>query len=240
MFIWELYTFAQRRIRTCRIQLFQNPPVIIPFWSSYIGLVVLHWLTFILIFATFFLRSGEGGEGGRGGSSLIAGFPNLSLHMILGIIVLLLLIIRLVVRWRAKRPDWATTGNSFMDKIGELTHWALYLFTFGMVISGLILAMQGNRLVRTFGLAGTNSGQFNQSQQGQFQPGQFPPPGSGEGFRPGGFGRGNPLFILGSMHGLIWVVLFLLILLHVGAAFYHQLFIKDNLLGRMWFGRQTE
>ena len=209
------------------------------------ALVVLHWLTFILIFAAFFIRSGDGGEG-RGGS-LIPNFSDLGLHMILGLTVLLVLLIRLVVRWRTKRPDWASTGSSFSDKIGELTHWALYLFTFGMVITGIILAMQGNRLARTFGIGGTSVPQFAQGQrppEGQFQPGQFPPPGrgEGEGFRPGGggFGRGNPLFILGRLHGLIWVVLFLLILLHIGAAFYHQFFVKDNLLGRMWFGRQTE
>jgi len=205
------------------------------------ALVVLHWLTLILIFATFFLRGGEGGREG-GGASLIPNFPDLGLHMILGIIVLLLLLVRLVVRWRTKRPQWASTGNNLMDRIGELTHWALYLFTFGMVITGLVLAMQGNRLFRTFGLGGSSAPQFSQGQrppEGQFQPGQIPPPGGGEGFRPGGFGRGNPLFILGRMHGLIWIVLFLLILLHVGATFYHQFFLRDNLLGRMWFGRQT-
>jgi cytochrome b561 len=32
----------------------------------------------------------------------------------------------------------------------------------------------------------------------------------------------------------------LLVLLHVGAALYHQFFLKDNLLGRMWYGKQTE
>ena len=39
------------------------------------------------------------------------------------------------------------------------------------------------------------------------------------------------------MHGFIAPTFFLLILLHVGAAFYHQLFIKDNLLSRMWYGK---
>jgi cytochrome b561 len=39
-------------------------------------------------------------------------------------------------------------------------------------------------------------------------------------------------------HGLISTVLLLLILLHVGAAFYHQFFLKDNLLSRMWFGKR--
>lgn len=39
-------------------------------------------------------------------------------------------------------------------------------------------------------------------------------------------------------HGLISTVLLLLILLHIGAAFYHQFILKDNLLSRMWFGKR--
>ena len=39
-------------------------------------------------------------------------------------------------------------------------------------------------------------------------------------------------------HGLVSTVLLLLILLHVGAALYHQFILRDNLLSRMWFGRK--
>jgi cytochrome b561 len=38
-------------------------------------------------------------------------------------------------------------------------------------------------------------------------------------------------------HGLISSLLSILILLHIGAALYHQLMRKDGLLGRMWFGQ---
>lgn len=38
-------------------------------------------------------------------------------------------------------------------------------------------------------------------------------------------------------HGLISWLLLGLIVLHFGAAMYHQFFLKDNLLGRMWFGK---
>lgn len=38
-------------------------------------------------------------------------------------------------------------------------------------------------------------------------------------------------------HGLTSTVLLLLILLHFGAAMYHQFIRKDNLLARMWFGK---
>jgi cytochrome b561 len=171
-------------------------------------LVSLHWIIAILIFSTFLLA----GDNEGGGAATIAGIPTLGVHMLLGITILILLTIRLIVRWRTQHPDWATAGNRFLDKVGELTHWALYLFTFGMTITGISLATRGNRFARAFGLAVS-------APTGQLRP------------------RG---FSIGMFHGLIWFFLFLLILLHVGAALYHQFILKDNLLGRMWYGKQTE
>lgn len=39
-------------------------------------------------------------------------------------------------------------------------------------------------------------------------------------------------------HGLTYSLLFIVILLHVGAALFHQFVRKDNLMARMWFGRR--
>jgi cytochrome b561 len=44
-------------------------------------------------------------------------------------------------------------------------------------------------------------------------------------------------FAARMLHGFIAPALVLLVLLHVGAAFYHQLALKDNLLSRMWYGK---
>ena len=43
--------------------------------------------------------------------------------------------------------------------------------------------------------------------------------------------------LIGAFHVLGWFFAFLLILLHVGAALYHQFILKDNLMKRMWFGK---
>ncbi len=142
------------------------------------ALVALHWLIALFVFAAALLAMG-GGEGGRGGIT-IAGLPIFGLHMILGITVLVLLVVRLILRWRTQRPDWATTGSAFLDKIGELTHWALYLFTFVITITGLILALQTNRLARVFSPVGAPREQFTPGQLQQS--GQFP---SGEQFQLG-------------------------------------------------------
>ncbi len=206
--------------------------------------VLLHWLIAALIIITALLAGGGEGEGRRQAAAGAGGISALGLHMILGMAVLLLLAIRLVVRWRIKAPEWATTGNSLLDRIGRWTHIALYFFAFAVTITGLILALQTNRLARVFNPSA--GGQFGpgQFQPGQvppqgFQPGLFPPP---DGFRgeggEGSFARGGRFF-LGAFHGASWTILLLLIILHVAAALYHQFWRRDNLFGRMWFGNRT-
>jgi len=139
-------------------------------------------------------------------------FSTIGIHMIFGIVVLGLLIVRLIVRWTTKHPEWASTGNQFFDWVGGLTHFGLYLLTFSMVITGIILADQRGILAQTFGIGSTPT--------------------------PGSFGRGG--FSLGFLHGGIWALLAILMILHIGAALYHQFIVKDNLLARMWFGKKNE
>jgi cytochrome b561 len=207
------------------------------------ALVALHWLIAILVFGAFFLaqeneggrersRPGEGNFPPQGfqqgtppqnfqaGNPPPGGFPQeggqsilskIGIHMVFGSIVLVLLIARLFVRWRTPLPEWLTAGNKFFDWIGNLTHWGLYILTFAMTITGIILADQRGTLARVFGIGST------------------PTPGS---FRRGGFN-------LGMLHGGIWTLLLLFIILHVGAALYHQFIRRDHLLQRMWFGKSA-
>ncbi len=204
--------------------------------------VILHWLIAALIILTALLAGGGEGEGRRAAAG-IGGISTLGVHMILGITVLVLLAIRLVVRWRIRPPEWATTGSSLLDLVGRWTHIALYFFAFAVTITGLILALQTNRLARVFSPSGTGPFGPGQFQPGQvppqgFQPGQFPPGGfRGEGGE-GGFARGGRFF-LGAFHGASWTILLLLIILHVAAALYHQFWRRDNLFGRMWFGNRA-
>jgi cytochrome b561 len=171
------------------------------------ALVTLHWLIMLLVFGTLFMLGGA--EEGEGGAS--AGVAqSINMHMIVGVVVLLLMAIRLLVRWRTERPEWATTGNAFLNKIGEWTHYALYFFTFAITVTGIALAAQTNQLAGLFGGGG-----------GRVE---------GEGIR----------FGLGAFHGLSWSLLALLIFLHTAGALYHQFIVKDNLFARMWFGNQSE
>jgi cytochrome b561 len=202
------------------------------------ALVALHWLIAILIFGAALLGGeNEGGrERGEGRNFTQPGFQQrvpppqgfpqggfppqqgsqnifskIGIHMIVGIAILILLVVRLLVRWTTKHPDWASAGNKLFDWVGNLTHLGLYVLTFAMAITGIILASQRGQLARVLGI-GT--------------------------FTPGGFRRGG--FSLGFLHGGVWTLLLLLIVLHIGAALYHQFILKDNLMSRMWFGKQTE
>ncbi len=47
-----------------------------------------------------------------------------------------------------------------------------------------------------------------------------------------------PADLTPALHGLLFPLFGLLILLHILAAFYHQFILKDNLLARMWYGKQ--
>ena len=199
------------------------------------ALVVLHWLIAILIFSAFFLIQANEGEGrerfqprqgnlptarqqgipvqlGNSPQGFSQGIQNvfstIGLHMMAGLSVLALLIIRVFVRWRTRHPAWASTGIKLFDWLGNLTHLGLYLLTFAMVITGIFLADSRGVLARTFGIGST------------------PTPGVRRGFS------------LGMFHEGVWILLILLIALHVGAALYHQFIVKDNLLGRMWFGKE--
>jgi cytochrome b561 len=156
-------------------------------------MVVLHWLTVILIL-------GAGTLSGTGGSSPI------SVHMILGSLLLVTMVTRLIVRFTVRRPAWANTGNPFLNKLGELVHIGLYAAAFYILALGGVIALQTNLLGYALG-----TGSVVRASEGVHR--------------------------LHTFHQLGWMAVLGLLLLHIGGAVYHQFLLKDNLLGRMWFGR---
>jgi cytochrome b561 len=93
-------------------------------------LVTLHWLTVVLLLGAGLLSE----SGGR---------SPISIHMILGALLLVVMLIRLVVRLTTKHPAWADTGNALLNKLGEAMHYALYLVVF--FILGIGAAMANSR-----------------------------------------------------------------------------------------------
>lgn len=165
-------------------------------------MVTLHWLTVILVFAAIVF------------GKIMTRLPNddaakltlLAIHMLLGITMLVVIVVRFIARMKSPRPAYASTGSVFLDGLGKFAHYALYLFVFLIALSGFSLSIQAGLPAIVFGGAGSLPADFFD-------------------------------FAARALHGFIAPVLFLLILLHVGGAFYHQLFLKDRLFSRMGYGK---
>jgi len=165
--------------------------------------VTLHWLIVLLVFAAFLL--------GR----FMTQVPNddaaklmpLALHMSIGILTLFVMVVRLITRIKLPKPASASTGNTLLDGLGKLVHYALYLLVILMAVSGISLSMQAGLASIVFG--------------------------GSAALLPSDFYD----FTARLLHGFIAPALLFLVLVHIGAVVYHQFFLKDNLMSRMGYGR---
>ena len=165
--------------------------------------VVLHWLIAILVFMMLGV-----------GKFVLPGVPAdapqkagmLQFHAYIGMFIGALLLLRLILRFTAKRPEPADAGNALLNFLAKAVHFLLYLFLIGMAVSGFGLFQQANL-----------SAVFN---------GTVPYPDDFFQYLPR------------MGHGLTSWLLVGLVVLHFGAAMYHQFIRKDNLLSRMWFGKK--
>jgi cytochrome b561 len=133
----------------------------------------------------------------------------LLIHMSLGMSILALMAIRFIVHLSTARPAAATTGHPQLDRIAPVSHYGFYVLVFLMAATGLTTAI----------LAGLNRSVFQAT--GEPLPPSF---------------AVYPSFVA---HGYLALLLAGLIVLHLAAALYHQFFLKDGLLRRMWFGRRA-
>lgn len=132
----------------------------------------------------------------------------LAIHMSIGILTLVLTLIRIVARIRLPKPVHANPENSFLDRVSKAVHGFLYLLVLLMAISGISLSAQAGLIPIVFGDSGA------------------PLPADFYAFN------------ARMLHGFVAPTLLVLVVVHVGAAIYHQFVLKDNLLSRMWYGRQ--
>lgn len=167
-------------------------------------LVILHWLLAAMIIIGLIM-----------GGFVLSETPNsdpgkifaLRMHMGMGILIGILMLVRLVYRIRKPRPPEADIGNDLLNKMAGWAHWALYLFVFLMVGSGIGISVLAGLPPIVFG-------------------------GSGDPL-PADFWDFPPRIA----HGYIATALGLLIAGHVLASLYHHFVRKDGLLNRMWIKR---
>jgi len=120
-------------------------------------LVVMHWLLALIIIAALAL-----------GALVLVKIPNtdpmkieaLRNHMGGGLLLLVLMLVRLVVRMRTAHPAPASTGSSALDRVAWLSHRLLYALVLGQAGSGLYLALQAGLPDLVFGGRGALPADF--------------------------------------------------------------------------------
>ena len=171
------------------------------------ALVALHWLVAITVLIALGMGTFVLTEIPNSSPDKVLGLRD---HMIAGITILTLMLIRLGVRLFTRKPPRATTGNAFLDKIGVLTHYAFYVLVILMAASGIGTSILAGLPDIVFGGSGA------------------PLPEAFEIFPPR------------IVHGIVAKLLIALIALHIAAALFHQFIRKDRLIARMWFGKRYE
>lgn len=130
-------------------------------------------------------------------------------HMIWGLAIGAFMIVRLATRFFSESPPQADAGKPMLNLGARIAHFGLYILVFAMVGSGLGIAISADLFTIVFS-------------------------GSGAPL-PADFG----IFSARVAHGIIATLLLILIGLHVVGWAYHQFFLRDGLIRRMWFGKQT-
>ncbi len=130
----------------------------------------------------------------------------ISLHKAFGVSLLFWMIARVINRVLTKAPA-AAIMPKWQVIISQLTHFVLYALLIAMPVAGLLMSVYGGRAVDMFGL---------------FQIPVFVTPD-----------RSAARFYNDLHTDIIWPMIVVFTLLHIGAALYHQFIKKDNLIGRM-------
>lgn len=130
----------------------------------------------------------------------------IGLHKAVGFSFLIWTLLRLINRVVSKAPA-ALPMPAWQTAISHLTHLALYVAMIGMPVTGFLSAYFGGYGVDVFGI--------------------FQIAGAAEA------NRDLARTLMGVHRGLMWNALLALVVLHIGAALYHQFVKKDNLLARM-------
>lgn len=98
---------------------------------------ILHWLLALMIVGVLFV-----------GFTVLQSTPNadpqklalLKMHILGGMGIGLLMIMRLITRLTTQKPAPIDTGNHLLNIAGKVAHWVLYLLVFALVASGLATA----------------------------------------------------------------------------------------------------
>lgn len=165
------------------------------------GAIALHWITVLVIAAVFTAIELRGYY--PKGSETRAFLT--SLHMMLGITVLLLVIVRIGIRVRNPAPPIIPAPPAWQDALARLVHLTLYAAMIGMPLLGWTMVSANGHAVPFYGFS-------------------LPPIANAD----------KPLaHNLEEIHVFIGNALYYVIGLHALAALTHHYVFRDNTLARM-------
>lgn len=132
----------------------------------------------------------------------------IGLHKATGVLILLWMIGRLIYRLMQRHLDPPDVPMPvWQTRVAHLTHSLLYVLLFMMPLAGLLMSQYGGRATSFFGVFDIPVWVVPDKATGRF---------------------------FHDLHtDILWPLLLLLTVAHVGAALYHQFVLKDRLLDRM-------
>lgn len=166
----------------------------------------IHWIMALIIISMLFL-----------GVSMVQSLAvwqvtALALHKSFGVLVLVLVIIRLINRFRIKTPPLPSDLPAWQHLIAKATHVLLYAGMIVMPLSGWLMQSANGVAVSVFGIFDLPVlMSHNYEMYGLFR----------------------------ALHGLIAWAFFGLILMHIAAALYHGLVRNDGVLKSMLFSSKN-
>ena len=101
------------------------------------GIIIIHWLSALLIFALFFLGLS------MDGLEVSEKMGLLKPHAALGLLVFILTVVRSVMFFRSKRPANLKTGSKLNDKLAVWIHNAFYILLLIIGASGIATMIIG-------------------------------------------------------------------------------------------------
>lgn len=170
-----------------------------------LSLRIIHWLTVIAILAAYLLSDMD--EGDEEGGAIASSAQVVHWHYIAGIVVLLLIVPRLVIRLYTRTPPIVPAQDAFTAMTARIVHLALYMFLVVEPILGWLQVSYGG-------------GQIVLPWLGWHLPALVHPDLQAKE-------------AAGELHELIGNVFYAVIGLHIVAALWHHFMRRDNTLKRM-------
>ncbi|QUI62748.1 cytochrome b [Pseudoalteromonas sp. A22] len=161
---------------------------------------VLHWSMALLIFAMVFA-----------GLAMVRALEPwqltlLGLHKSFGVLALLLLLLRFLIRIKSSIPSLPSGMSTIQVKLAKFSHWLLYALMLIIPTSGLLMQYYAARPIVVFDLFTISAAMVPHIEYFAV-------------FREG--------------HGLAVLLLITVLAVHIGAALYHHFIRKDGVLKSM-------